>query len=49
MKILQQDEYPIATSPFATNASDDAPVVSAKLSLKFCYKFVEIRSLQLHA
>ena len=25
------------------------PVVSEKLSLKFCYKFAEIRSLKLHA
>jgi hypothetical protein len=25
------------------------PVVSAKLSLKFCHKFAEIRSLKLHA
>jgi len=28
---------------------DLAPVVSAKLSLKFCHKFAEIRSLKLHA
>jgi len=25
------------------------PVVSAKLSLKFCHEFAEIRSLKLHA
>ena len=48
------DKYEIAVGRFrafvkAGMGTQASPVVSAKLSLKFCHEFAEIRSLKPHA